>query len=50
VAKAGTRVEEAYKKGATLFIRKPANYLDYVSLLRSLLNTPKEAENSPGDL
>jgi CheY-like chemotaxis protein len=40
------KIQEAYTKGATLFVHKPANYLDYVSLLRSLLaseEAPKPA-------
>ena len=39
------KVEEAYKRGATLYVCKPANYLDYVSLLRSLLVKEKDPES-----
>jgi CheY-like chemotaxis protein len=37
------KVEDAYRKGANLFVRKPAGYLEYVSLLHSLLGSEKEA-------
>ena len=33
------KVEDAYRRGATLYVRKPASYLDYVGLLRSLLGS-----------
>jgi CheY-like chemotaxis protein len=39
------KVEDAYKKGATLFVRKPASYLDYISLLRSLLGSEQDPVN-----
>lgn len=43
------KVENAYQNGATLYVRKPASYLDYVSLLRSLLGSEKDTVGS-GDL
>lgn len=33
------KVEDAYRRGATLYVRKPAGYLDYVDLLRTLLGS-----------
>ena len=39
------KVEDAYRKGATLYVPKPANYFDYVSLLRLLLGSEKEPES-----
>ena len=38
------KVEVAYQCGATLYVTKPANYLDYLSLLRSLLLGQNDAE------
>lgn len=43
------KVEDAYQKGATLYVRKPDSYLDYVSLLRSLLGSEKDIV-TPGGL
>jgi len=39
-----TKVEEAYNKGATLYVSKPQHYLDYVSILRSLLGKENESD------
>jgi CheY-like chemotaxis protein len=40
------KVEDAYRKGANLYVRKPASYLEYFSLLHSLLSSEKEAMTS----
>ena len=40
------KVEDAYRRGATLYARKPASYLDYVVLLRSLLGSEEGTVNA----
>jgi len=41
------KVQDAYEKGATMYVRKPTNFLDYVCLLRRLLDSEKKgAETS----
>jgi CheY-like chemotaxis protein len=42
------KIQDAYQRGATLFVTKPAHYIDYLSLLRSLLISKHEAE-TPGN-
>jgi CheY-like chemotaxis protein len=37
------KIGEAYQKGATLYVSKPCNFFDYLSLLRSLLSNNNEA-------
>jgi CheY-like chemotaxis protein len=42
------KVEDAYKRGATLYVRKPAGYLDYLDHLRSLLGSEEDIVDSGG--